>query len=234
LKAFGPVWLPEVRIDAAEAGRTLQVASGIQLAAAEVAIRTRHRVHFHVAEVRGDIALAIGKAGAGEDVDRQCLAIRRRSGQRRAAYGALRILRERVVVVMPVPADASIDLQALEVLLHDEIDDAADGVGAIGRRRAASQHFDALYQRRGNLVEVRCRLLNERVRRADAQSPAIDQHQGAVGTQTAQVGGGHATGSSQAGRAIAQVLAQVVGKVLRQLTDDVGDVVLARNHDVLM
>ena len=86
----------------------------------------------------------------------------------------------------------------------------------------------------GNLVQVRSRLLDEGVRRADAQSPAVHQHQRAVRAESAQVGGGDAARGSQAGRAIAEVLPQVVGKVLRQLADDVGDVGLAGNLHVLV
>jgi hypothetical protein len=50
-----------------------------------------------------------------------------------------------VVVVLAVLVDRvlRVDAHALEVLVHDEVDDAADGVGAVNGRGAAGQHVDA-------------------------------------------------------------------------------------------
>ena len=88
-------------------------------------------------------------------------------------------LSEAVVVVVVVHAPLAVDLKALEVLLHDEVDHAGDGVRAVGRGGAAGDDFDPLDQPHRNLIEVGSRLRDRRIRRTDAETPSIDQHQGA-------------------------------------------------------
>ena len=58
------------------------------------------------------------------------------------------------VVIVLVLAELVIELDALEIIDHQEIDHPGHGVGAIGRRGAAGQHLDALDQRAGDLVDV--------------------------------------------------------------------------------
>src|SRR5690349_17186055 len=96
------------------------------------------------------------------------------------------------MLVMPVLADLSVELQALEIFLEDEIHYAADGVGAVDGRSAARQHFDAIHHEQRNLIEVGRRLLSRGVGRADAEPLAVDQYQRAIRTEAAQVGSGDA------------------------------------------
>src|SRR5690606_15257184 len=48
----------------------------------------------------------------------------------------------------------AVEIEAFEVVLHDEVDDAGNGVRAVGRRSAAGDDLDALDQRGGNGVGV--------------------------------------------------------------------------------
>ena len=77
-----------------------------------------------------------------------------------------------MVVSVAVP----VELYALEMVVHDEVDDARDGIRAVDRRRAAGQHFDALDQRRRNGVDVG----RPHRRAARGNALAVDQHQRAV------------------------------------------------------
>ncbi len=59
----------------------------------------------------------------------------------------------RLAVRLPAPPSSvvptvDVQLHALEILAGDEVDDAADGVGAVQGRGAVEQHFDALRGRR--------------------------------------------------------------------------------------
>ena len=47
-----------------------------------------------------------------------------------------------------------VDAQAGEGVVHDEVDDAADGVGTVDRRSAAGQHVDPLDQLRRDEVDI--------------------------------------------------------------------------------
>src|SRR5262249_27847863 len=81
---------------------------------------------------------------------------------------------------------------ALEVLLHDEVDNARDRIRPVRRRGAARDHLDAVNQKRRYLVEVGRGLLDDGVRRTNAQAHAIDQHQRAIGAEAPQVRSRHA------------------------------------------
>ena len=58
-------------------------------------------------------------------------------------------------VVMHERGRLGVDAETAEVGVHDEVDDARDGVGTIDRRSTAGQHVDALDQRRRDEVDVR-------------------------------------------------------------------------------
>src|SRR5262249_25950306 len=135
-------------------------------------------------------------------------------------------------VVVPVAAQLAINLDALEVLLGDEVDDTGDGVRAIDRRRATSQHIDTLHEGTRNLVDVRCRRLDDGLRRADAQPAAIHQYQRAIRTKATQVGRGDTACGCQAARLVAQILAKRVAVDLRQQVQNVGDVHASARLDV--
>ena len=77
-----------------------------------------------------------------------------------------------------------IEPHALEVRVHDEVDDARDRVGAVRGGRAAGQHVDALDHGRRDLVDVGAGRRSRAAARLHAA--AVDQHQRAVRTQAAQ------------------------------------------------
>ena len=84
-------------------------------------------------------------------------------------------------VALAVLADIGIGFGAGEVLAGDDVDHAGHGVGAVDRGGAVLQHFNALDHHGrdgGHVLETV---------RADGQTLAIDQHQGALGAQVAQV-----------------------------------------------
>ena len=85
------------------------------------------------------------------------------------------------IVVAVGPVDQTIAcgrFQAFEVLAGDEVDHAADRVGAVGRRGAVLQHLDPAD--RGHRDEVG-------VGRPAREALTIDQDQGSGGAQTADV-----------------------------------------------
>ena len=126
------------------------------------------------------------------------------------------------VVLVPVEVVLGRDFDALEVLLHDEVHDAGDGIRAVHRGRATRQDVDALDHLRRNLVEVR-----RRARRAAVgHAPTVDQHERARVAETAKVE------RRRAGRAVrhGHVLRS---EGLRQLVYEVLDSRDASRHDVL-
>ncbi len=130
-----------------------------------------------------------------------------------------------VVLVVLVQAVLRVDAHALEVVVHDEVDDAGDSIGAVHGRSAARQHFDTLDQRRRDLVEIgRGRAVLRRI--AGHQSPAVHQHQRALRAEAAQI---HRRG---AGRAVRQVAAEI-GNRLRQIVDQVFDARDALDLDLI-
>ena len=122
---------------------------------------------------------------------------------------------------MVVAVAVVLELNALEVVVHDEVHHPCDRVRTVNGGRAAGQHLDPLDQRSGNVVQV-----GRPVQRAARRQPApVDQHQSAGRTQVAQVDRG---GSR---RSVADVAA-VVGGGLRQPVDDVFDRGQALDRDV--
>src|SRR5690606_2531748 len=92
-----------------------------------------------------------------------------------------------IAVASFVEAVVARNLNALEVLLQDEVDDARDRVRTVNGRTAAGHHVHALDQSRRNSVEVNNLLLV-----VSNVAAAIDQNQRAGFTQTTQVNGGNA------------------------------------------
>ncbi len=83
----------------------------------------------------------------------------------------------------------TVELEALEVLLQDEVGHAGDGVRAIGRRGTARDDLDALDGGRRDGVDV-----DDARGVARRGATAIEQHEVAVGTEAAQRHGGRAGG----------------------------------------
>ena len=103
----------------------------------------------------------------------------------------------RAVVVVLGEAVLGVDLHALEVVLHDEVHDAGDGVRAVDRRGAARHHVHAVDQGGGDQVQVRHRLAAGRP--AACGWPSISTRV-RFGAEAAQVDGG------DAGRAVVREL----------------------------
>ena len=105
--------------------------------------------------------------------------------------------------------DEGRDLRALEVAPGDEVDHAADGVGAVDRRCTIAQHFDAFDRGERDRIQVDCAAL-EAMRRHAAP---VQQHQRRVGALAAQVGTGDAVVAALVLVDDAGVAGQVVGAV---------------------
>ena len=129
-----------------------------------------------------------------------------------------KILDIAVVLIVLIETVLAVDLDALKVLFQDEIDDARDRIGAVGGRCAARHHVDPLDQRRRNLVDVGRYVLIRGTGVTGAEAPAIDQHQGALGTQAAKIDGRETTGRGQGTRGIAEI-GVGADDVLRQRID---------------
>ncbi len=185
-----------------------------QRAGAEVARILADLAQRAVAEVHGRVAAAVRRVDARDERQIPGLAVHD------VALGQLEIARPHqvgdvAVAVVLIEAVLRIDAHAFEVVVHDEVHDTGDGIGAVYGGCAARQHFDTLDQRGRNLVEIRrCRAVLRRVARH--QPAVVDQHQRALRTEIAQVDG------RGAGRAVRDVAAEV-GERLRQVVDQVLD-----------
>src|SRR4029079_11282503 len=83
--------------------------------------------------------------------------------------------------------DAAISLDTREVLLQDEVDDARDGVRTVNGRGTAGHHVDAVDQRGRDRVGV-----DDRVDVIGDVATAVDEHEGALRAEAAEVDGGDA------------------------------------------
>src|SRR6185437_8382613 len=178
------------------------------------------------------VALAVHEIGAGEDAVVLGTAVMAAAGRVRGTELLVEGLRVAGMIVVPVLADLVVDLDAFEVLLQHEVDDAGDGVRSVYGGRAAGEHVDALDQLQRDLVEVRRGGGNRGVGVALTQPASIDQHQGALRAQATEVSRLHATCGGEAAGAVAEVLPEGVVEVLRQLVQQLADVGLAAQLDV--
>ncbi len=106
---------------------------------------------------------------------------------------------------------AAPDLQAVIVVLKDEVDHAADGVRSIDRRGAVLQHLHPLDGARGDLVDVHEDLAADPGDGAHRGPTAIDQHQGVqVAQPRLRTAGGVLVGV--VGVAVAGVAAPLEGR----------------------
>ena len=85
----------------------------------------------------------------------------------------------------------SVDLGAVEVASGDEVDHAADGLGAVGRRRAVLKNLNAADGGLRDEVQVGAAAL-ERGLGAVGQAPAVHQAERTPGAEAAQVDRGRA------------------------------------------
>ena len=126
-------------------------------------------------------------------------------------------------------ARAHIELNALEVIAALEVDDAGHGVGAIHRRCAARDRFDAAKNELRDQVHV-----DDRIRVGQRQAPAIEQHQVARFAQSAQVERRATRERHRADRALRLALNELRQLIQRILDVDragLRDLFLAKRHD---
>ena len=121
-------------------------------------------VALGVIDVEGGVAATVGEIATHQQV-----------GVESAAVAGL------------VDAIIGVCFHAGKVALGHEVDDAGDRVRTIDGGTAARHDFDMIDQARRNGVEI-----DDLVGVIGDVATAIDQHQGAVGAQAAQVGRGHA------------------------------------------
>ena len=112
------------------------------------------------------------------------------------------------------------EVKPLEIILEDEVDDAADGIGAVDRRRAVLEHFDALDGGHGDLVDVD-RAAVEAVGR---DSSTVQQHEGRRRALTAKVGGGRAVVAALGAEDHIRVACEIVEAVA--VADEIADELL--------
>ena len=137
-------------------------------------------------QVDGRVAAAIGEVAASHQVDVVGFAVEAGITRRVVEPATIhQFLDVAVAVVVLVSTVTGTHFHAVHAT-HDEVHHARDSVGAVGGGGAARQHFDALDHRRGDLVDVD--VLG--VHAAGLEALAVDQDQGAVGAQAAQVKAG--------------------------------------------
>ena len=98
-----------------------------------------------------------------------------------------------VTIVVLVLAELVVQLDALEVVNHQEVDHTGDRIRPVGGRGAAGQHLNVLDQRARNLIDIGTD--SPLQRRAGRQAPAVDQYQGPFRAQVAQIQGRGAGGA---------------------------------------
>ncbi len=123
-------------------------------------------------------------------------------------------------VVLLRSADRGLGGEALEVLLSDDVDNAGDGVGAVGRRCAVLQDLDAFDGGVGNGVqvdEVTRRVVGQRI---VGHTHAVDEDQGRVRRQAAQRNaGGAGCEVTASGPVVVHGAAVIAGNVLNGAFD---------------
>ncbi|MCY1172609.1 hypothetical protein D9M73_127470 [compost metagenome] len=98
--------------------------------------------------------------------------------------------------------------EAAIILLGDEVDDAADRVGAVDCRCAVLQHFDAVERGKRDLIDV-----DGRAGRSLRRDPApVEQDQGRRRALSAQIGEGRAVIAAPFGGHDVGVAGEVVGR----------------------
>ena len=170
---------------------TGRVNDGVGVGDAAVGAR---QVQARVAE-GGPAALRVLGEGADREValDRRqfrTMAIAAAQQQARAVIGETVGQAGVIVAVRPVDIGvAALQLEPVEILAGDEVDHAADGVGAVGGGRAVLEDFHPANGRLGQEVGVD----EDRTRRG-RHPAAVEQHQGPLGAQAAEVGAADARG----------------------------------------
>ena len=117
-------------------------------------------------------AVLLGPGGGTQDV--------RTAGEQRHAGGEFLLVLEAVGIHRDT--GVGVVLHTGEVLVENEVGHAGDGVGTVHGRGAAGDHVNAGNQRLGENGDV-----DRAVLAGDRHAHAVEQHQGAVGAEVAQV-----------------------------------------------
>ena len=193
---------PLDRIDRVERGVAVVVVLGGRIRLVEIAVATQHLVEIDPSAIgqqrtpahRGgaarahQLAIHFGQAAgcARAHVDRAALGIVDTGHQRTALAGDApsQVDGGFITIATRGLAVTHGSLGTVKTLLGDDVDHAGDRIGAVDGRSAVLEHFHALDQRHRNHVQI------DRAVGAGAavdDAAAIEQHQGAVDAQPAQV-----------------------------------------------
>jgi hypothetical protein len=140
--------------------------------------RGERGVHHH----RADLAPVTGEAAA--DLVLVAVLAADHEVARTASEGTA-VADARVQVgAVAFAGDAVVELrfQALELAVQNDVDRAGEGIRAVSRRRAAGDHLDPRYERRGNEVQV-----DRAFAGGGREAAAVDEHQVAGDAEAAQV-----------------------------------------------
>ncbi len=128
-------------------------------------------------------AVGIGAEAAVLGQHRLLVAVLGTQGQRATVVGHAvdEVVGFLVTVALAVLAAVDAGFQAIEVLAGDDVDHAGNGIGAVDGRCAVGQHFHALDDRGRDRGQIGV------TAGADAHALAVQQYQGALRAEVAQV-----------------------------------------------
>ena len=185
---------------AGETGRRSLASEGFavaQRARAEVAVPLQDRLFLLVGEEHRRVALVVREVAAHQEAHAIDCAVRPDITGNVVSRYAARVGNTarpdnvggplRVVLLVVIEAVVQVDLQAFEPVVHDEVNDAGDCIGAIHSRCTARKQLDALDERCRDLVQVGRGAGRTRARAARGQPAAVQEHEVARRTQVAQV-----------------------------------------------
>ena len=175
--------------------------------------REQRRMQFAI----GQLPLAAGAELAFEALDRPEFG----SLEREVDVAAVESLppqhADRAVIGIVLPVD--FDDEIVEASAGNDVDHAGHRVGAVNRRRAVLEHFDALHSDEGNRAEIDAGDLPARSR--GGKAAAVEQHQRAAGVEIAQAegAGAGAAGNDEAGESIVDLHTGSESAALQYLGD---------------
>ncbi len=172
-----------------------------------------------IAQVALHVPGAVGKRLTQDDREVFVIAVPIGAVDRGKVLGLEERIDPRGMIAMVVNPEVRIQSHSLEMVVHDEVDDAGDGIRAVGRRRAAGEDIDPLNQSDRNLVDVRGRGKSGsraqcRPRVTTLQPATVDQHQGSLCAKPAQIQGSCTVRTHRQARAL-------IGHNLRQTVQQV-------------
>ena len=161
--------------DRARADAPLKI--GAQIATGVIPVAQENLSAVTPGRVGGDIAAIAAQVFPQDERDVGHLAVRGGVVGNAIALTGNQFFQGAVVIIVLMLAELIIQLDALEIVDHDEVDHAGDRIRTIGHRGAAGQDIDALEQSARNLVDIL--VAGPSPGRAGRHAAAVDQHQGA-------------------------------------------------------